>query len=106
MLLALALIAPAIAAYPTLFHLANRSKAEYVETQLALQALQQRETMTQKLADSKDDIDAALTEIPDLAAQLHEGDRAPREPRAAASFSWSSCPVETIQTRISVGVVS
>ena len=66
MLLFLALIVPAMASYPTLFHLAGRSKAELVETRIADEALTQRETMTQQLLQSKDEID----EIRDLAAQL------------------------------------
>jgi signal transduction histidine kinase len=76
LLLALGVIVPSLAAYPTLFHLANRSKAQFVEKPLALQALRQRETMTRHLADSKDDIDAALANIPNLDARLHESERA------------------------------
>ena len=79
-LLALGLIVPAMASYPTLFHFANRSKAEYVETSYADEARRQRDTMTRNLADSKDDIDKALAAIPNLARELQDTDR--RQPPA------------------------
>jgi signal transduction histidine kinase len=75
MLLALGLILPAVTSYPTIFHLANQSKAEYVKTVLARQALRQREAMTRNLEISKDDIDHTLAAIPDLRAQLREPER-------------------------------
>ena len=43
MLLTLALIVPAIASYPTLFHLAGRAKKELVATRYADEALSQRQ---------------------------------------------------------------
>jgi signal transduction histidine kinase len=94
MLLALGLIVPAVASYPTLFHLANRSKAEFVETRLALQALRQRETMTRNLDGSKDEIDTALAQIPDLAEQLRGRDRLPHEQGSSAPRTGAA-PVTT-----------
>lgn len=68
MLLFLALIVPAMASYPSLFHLAGRSKAELVETNYADEALDQRKTMTDQLSVSLLEID----QIPNLAARLRD----------------------------------
>jgi signal transduction histidine kinase len=72
MLLALGLTLPAIASYSTLFHLANRSKAQDVETSYARAASHQRETMTTNLAESKGEIDAALATDAKLAQELDD----------------------------------
>ena len=66
MVLALGLVVPSIAFYPSLFRLAQLAKSELVETRYAPQALNQRQTIQALLQQSLDEIDR----VPDLATLL------------------------------------
>jgi signal transduction histidine kinase len=78
-LLALGLVAPAVAFYPTMFHLAWEAKSRLIEARYAPVALSQRATVQAQLQESLAQID----QIPGLADLVSA--RAPRAPFDAST---------------------
>lgn len=70
LVLMLAIVGPALALYPTVLGVALAAKRQLVETRYAPQALSQRSTIQQLLADSLSRVDA----VPALAALVADGE--------------------------------
>jgi hypothetical protein len=78
-LLALGLVVPAVAFYPTMFHLAWQAKSRLIEARYAPQALSQRASVQAQLQESLAEID----QIPGLADLVGAG--VPRTPFDAST---------------------
>ena len=86
-LLALALVVPPFAFYPTLFQEAGHAKAEQVETRYADQVLNQLQTVQTQLEQSLDEIDALKLDeldLPDTPARARS--RLPRDASTDRAF--------------------
>jgi signal transduction histidine kinase len=91
--LGLVLVLSALAAYPTVFRLAQRAKARQVETRFAPQVINQRESIKVLIRESLDQIDALL-ELPALVSSIEASDAGPPDSDRAFAV-WNATALAT-----------
>jgi signal transduction histidine kinase len=84
--LALALVLPSVLLYPSLLHLAERSRRRLVAERFAVETVQQPELLQRRLAEARDQIDA-IPSLPDLVASTQPAGSRPQTDTAFALWT-------------------